>query len=126
MRHYLLVFETNRAPLKFRPVNRFLSLTACAYCPVADCVWPKCGFLTWLDPMRSSSLGESSKLGRGRNIRAIKSDHEAAPKRLRTLLIAKPILAILQGLLPAWSESNDLVRLRAVIITSCISGARKI
>jgi hypothetical protein len=48
------------------------------------------------------------------------------PKRLRTLLIAKPILAILQGLLPAWSELNDLVRLRAAIITSCISGARKI
>jgi len=49
-----------------------------------------------------------------------------APKRLRTLLIAKPVLAILQGLLPARSNLNDLVRLRAAIITSCISGARKI
>jgi hypothetical protein len=49
-----------------------------------------------------------------------------APKRLRTLLITKPVLAILQGLLPARSNLNDLVRLRAAIITSCISGARKI
>jgi hypothetical protein len=63
-------------------VNRFLSLTAFAYCPVAD---------LWLAQMQiSSNLAGShceallwmnlQELGRGRNIQAIKSDHEASAK----------------------------------------------
>src|SRR5579864_2924162 len=47
-----------------------------------------------------------------------------APKRLRTFLSRNQPLPS-AGTLPAWSKLNDLVRLRAAIIASCIFGARK-
>jgi hypothetical protein len=71
-------------------------------------------------------FGQSSERGWGRNIQAIKSDHEASAKASAHLAHSETNPCHLQGLLPAWSNLNDLIRLRAAIITSCIPGARKI
>ena len=48
-----------------------------------------------------------------------------APKRLRTLLSLRNQPLSPAGTWPARSKLNDLVRLRAAIITSCIYGATK-
>jgi hypothetical protein len=48
-----------------------------------------------------------------------------APKRLRILLKHETNPCHPAGTLPAMSKLNDLVRLRAAIITSYIPGARK-
>lgn len=52
--------------------------------------------------------------------------HVASAKASAHLADSETNPCHLQGLLPAWSKLNDLVRLRAAIITSCIPGARKI
>lgn len=74
--HLLVNLKRNRAALLLLARDRFLSLTAFAYCPVADCGWPNADFCNfgWI-PICEALLWVSSKLGWDRNIRAVKSDH---------------------------------------------------
>jgi hypothetical protein len=76
---------------------------------------------TNIGPACESFFGYSSRLGQGRNNRAIKSDHlKSAPKRLRNLLepLNRPLPICRDFYLPG-VRLNDLAGLRAAIIASC-------
>jgi hypothetical protein len=115
-----------RAPNRLMARNCSLS-TAFAYCPVANRGWPDTdsyvfGKLAGI-PLRSASLDIfRTKLGQEHSSRQVRS-FEASAKASAHLSRNQSLPSA--GTLPAWSKLNDLVRLRAAIITSCICGATK-
>jgi hypothetical protein len=124
---YLGVRKSCAAQFITWPVILSLSLLALH---VPFCTWPgtldSCLYeLGNGVPLRSTFFGLSSRMGWGRNIRAVKPIMKPVPKRLRTLLLLRNQPLSPAGTSPARSKLNDLVRLRAAIITSCIFGATK-
>jgi len=121
---FLLALQMEiRVPLSLY-LARYLSLLHCILSR-ANCSWAFCSVSCTVESgsVAKYFFGISSRLGWGRNIRAVMSDHEASAKASAHLaVIAKPTRVTCRDL-PARSKLNDLVRLRGAIITSCTSGA---
>lgn len=88
--------------------------------PIAD----SCFANLWMDPIAKPVFGYlQNEVGAG-TFKPSSFDHlKPVPKRLRTLLIAKPTLATCRDFCLPGVILNDLVRLRAAIIASNIHGA---
>jgi hypothetical protein len=118
-------WKWNSCATEFWPVNRLLSLVLLSHICLLRIAWPKCRFQTWLAHCEAL-LWIIFRTGLGQEHSSPTSPiMKPVPKRLRTYFDCETNPRHLQGLLPARSSLNDLVRLRGAIIASCICGATK-
>jgi hypothetical protein len=106
--------------------DRF-SFTWFAYCPIASCGWPAiaCFYFNRGIPCEALLLDDLLNWGGAGTFEPVNSTHEASAKASAHLAKHETNPCHPAGTLPAGSKLNDLVRLRAAIITSYIPGARK-
>jgi hypothetical protein len=89
--------------------------------PIAD----SCFANFWLEPIAKPIFGYPQNEVEAGTFKPSSPIHEASAKASAHFLIAKPILATCRDFCLPGVILNDLVRLRAAIIASCICGATK-